>query len=42
VHQAFVPKEGVKYFMSTSFQYQDPQLTRSLHRLIDDALAQQK
>src|SRR5262245_31495726 len=39
VHQAFVPKEGVKYFMSTSFQYQDPQLTRSLHRLIDDPLA---
>ena len=42
VYEAFVPKDGVKYFMSTSFQYQDPQLTKSLHKLIDDALAQRK
>src|SRR5262249_39142128 len=42
VYEAFVPKDGVKYFLSTSFQYQDPQLTKSLHKLIDDALAQRK
>lgn len=42
VHEAFVPKDGVKYFMATSYEYQDPQLTKSLQILIDDALAKRK
>lgn len=42
VHEAFVPKEGVKYFMATSYQYQDPELGKSLQKLIDDALAKRK
>jgi len=42
VHEAFVPKDGVKYFMATSYQYQDPELGRSLQKLIDDALAKRK
>jgi iron(III) transport system substrate-binding protein len=42
VHEAFVPKDGVKYFMATSYQYQDPELGKSLQKLIDDAMAKRK
>ena len=42
VHEAFVPKDGVKYFMATSYQYQDPELAKALQKLIDDALAKRK
>ena len=41
-HEAFVPKEGVKYYMATSYQYQDPELARSLEKIIDEALAKRK
>jgi iron(III) transport system substrate-binding protein len=42
VYEAFVPKDGVKYFMATSYQYQDPELAKSLRKLVDDALAKRK
>ncbi len=42
VHEAFVPKEGVKYYMATSYQYQDLELARSLEKIIDEALAKRK
>lgn len=42
VHEAFVPKDGVKYFMATSYQYQNPELAKSLERILDDALAKKK
>ncbi|MBM4261400.1 MAG: extracellular solute-binding protein [Deltaproteobacteria bacterium] len=42
VHPAFVPKDGVKYFMATSYQYQDPELGKALDRVVDDALAARK
>jgi iron(III) transport system substrate-binding protein len=42
VYEAFVPKDGVKYFMATSYQYQDPELAKSLRKLVDDALAKRR
>jgi ABC-type Fe3+ transport system substrate-binding protein len=42
VREVFVPRDRVKYFMATSYQYQDPELGRSLRKLIDDALGQRK
>ena len=42
VHEAFVPKDGVKYFMATSHQYQDPELAKSLEKILDDALTRRK
>jgi iron(III) transport system substrate-binding protein len=42
VYEAFVPKEGVKYFMATSHEYQNPETAKALRKLIDDALEARK
>jgi ABC-type Fe3+ transport system substrate-binding protein len=42
VHEAFVPKDGVKYFRATAHQYQDPELGKALQRLVDEALAKRR
>ena len=42
VHEVFVPKDGVNYFMATSYQYQDPEQAKALQKLIDDAVAKRK
>ena len=42
VQEIFVPKDGVNYFMATSYQYQDPEQAKALQKLIDDAVAKRK